>query len=212
MSNIPLAYVLSKYRTQAGLTIAQVSAKVSLPESVIRNFEEGLYARTQIIDTKEALKRLCYLYHLQYKEVEKLYVQETSLTGQKLSNRKPIHIDRLLRGMTITDRTLRRALIASGMMMVIGYVSYQSFAFVRAPKVHLDNISDFQYVNESRIVLRGKVDTGGKLTLNGEQVTLESDGHFSIDVDLSPGENPLQFETQRGQNVPSVSQKIVYLK
>lgn len=213
MNRITLAYVLKKYRAQSGLTLEQVSAKISFSQSLIRNLEEGVYSKSHVSETAEVLKRLCYLYHLQYSEVERLFLQEASPNGRtRGSTRRHRSINRAFQNMSITDRTLRVGLLGGGVLMIVGYVAFQSYTFVRAPRVHLDQFADFEYTSDQEVVIAGRVDTGGNLTLNGESVTLESDGRFSIDVPLTSGENPLEFQIQRGEGTPSVVQKIVYLK
>lgn len=211
MSKITLSYVLQKYRSQSGFTREQISAKISLDESLIQHLEEGKYQKAPISENKEVLKRLCYVYHLQYTEVEKLYLQEISPHTQP-TPRGSKTLNRAFKNMSITDRTLRMGVIGGGFCVILGYVVFQSVTFVRAPRVHLDALEDFAYTGEPDLVIAGRVDTGGNLTLNGESVTLESDGRFSIDVLLTSGENPLEFQIQRGEGTPSVVQKIVYLK
>jgi len=66
-----------------------------------------------------------------------------------------------------------------------------------APVIRLSTPDDLLLTNRTPITFSGNIsETGGETTINGEPVEVNTDGSFSVEVDLFEGENTLVLESR----------------
>ncbi len=193
-----------------GWSREELAAKVSVRECIVQALEEEQWRKLPShTEVRDALKRMCYVLDLKYYPVISLYEQEHRATFQ---SPKRSSVGNRINKVSVTDRTLKWGLAMISVLIVAGYISSQVYAFARDPGVRLDSPDSFEYVETSRYELSGEIDQGAQLTLNGESVTLESDGRFRVTLNLNPGPNPLEFRVEKGNTKTQTIQKTVYLK
>jgi len=76
----------------------------------------------------------------------------------------------------------------------LGYLFYQYRSFAGAPFLAVESPSTDLSINESFVDIFGKVDKDADLFLNGQRISMETEGSFAIKVSLSEGVNVLNFK------------------
>lgn len=76
------------------------------------------------------------------------------------------------------------------------YLFYQFRFYVRVPELILEVPAEDMVIGESHIEIKGRIDTGTTLTLNGRPIYIKETGEFQERVNLGQGLNALEFEAQ----------------
>lgn len=113
-------------------------------------------------------------------------------------------IEVLPRGFTNSgDFTLPRFKIGKSAMLVgIVFLVISAFLFFQYraalfnPNLSVDLPKENQILKSLTVEVRGKTDPNGILTVENEQVTINSDGSFKKDVTLFPGSTTLTFHVE----------------
>ena len=103
-------------------------------------------------------------------------------------------------------------LLISGcaVLVVIGYFSWQLIHFFQAPPLEVTNPSDDISITEPVVIIQGKSVAEAFVSVNNEQVEVQSDGTFSDAVTLQPGLNVLKITSQRKRSqTASIVRRIV---
>jgi len=97
-------------------------------------------------------------------------------------------------------------------LIVIGYFGFRFSAIFGKPIISMNNPADETVtVKDGTILVSGSVKSGDQLFVNGEAVTLGSDGHFEKTVLLQAGPNPIQLTAKKflgGET--SVIRQVIY--
>ncbi len=92
--------------------------------------------------------------------------------------------------------TPKKIAVFIGVLLLISisaYLVYQFKFLVGPPNLAMDPKGDI-IVNQDSIKIEGKTDSGVYLTINGENIFVDSDGNFSKDVQLAAGENSIDVK------------------
>jgi len=85
--------------------------------------------------------------------------------------------------------------------LFFAYLSFQIFSFLGSPPLTVNFPPNGSQVKQSSVEIEGKTDSDATIYLNGEIVTVSSDGNFKKTISLSPGENKIKVEaiSRRGK-------------
>lgn len=131
-------------------------------------------------------------------EKQKYLLMHNCRSGEeRLSPKKTFHLPKFF----ITPRFVSYLVAAVMVLSVGGYLLVQVNRFAAMPILKIaepvvaDNspLSAIEIKNSS-ITLTGQTSVGAALTINGEQVMVDSDGVFHHKVELSRGENIIQIK------------------
>jgi DNA-binding XRE family transcriptional regulator len=202
---ITLGYVLTKYRLQSNLTTVQLADKLSIEEKYIIALEKGDYNEfTSLNQPFPIIKRLSYVFGLKYNVLIELYHQEYETYIHQLDQQKA-------KPKLIISHTMMRMFIGItiGLFVVI-YLGIQVYQLGYTPVLTLNNKAIYEINNANEYTLSGNISRAGKLTLNGQKVTLKEDGKFEIILSLRDGENRLELQVSKDNKLLKTTQKIVY--
>ncbi len=106
---------------------------------------------------------------------------------------------------------IRNAAVAAVIMLFIGYLGWQVKTIAEPPVLALVSPEDGMIVREKTITVEGTTSPGTKLTLNGQELTLDSKRSFRVPLTLTYGLNNLTFVAQkkRGKTTTRVVHVIV---
>lgn len=207
--SVTVCQVIIKYRKKYHLSLEQVSQKISISKELLRFIESGEYQSYPIAsEVEDALKRLCYIFHLDYQQINGMYRAEAQ---KSVTGKLPHMWKKSFKHLSITNQILRYGLIASLVGGIGGYILFQGILFIQNPRIQLDSPDrDFQYTTENVEVISGQVSPGAQVFLNGQSVELDSEGRFEVTVGLSPQENAIELQAMRDDSQVSRKQFIVY--
>lgn len=202
---ITLGYVLTKYRLKSNLTTEQLADKLSIEEKYLIALEKGDYQEfTSLNQPFPIIKRLSYVFGLKYNILIELYHQEYEVYTHQSNNQKS-------KPKLIISHTMMRMFlgITIGLIIVI-YLGIQVYQLGYTPVLTLNNKETYEINKNSEYMLTGNISRAGQLTLNGQKVTLKEDGKFEIILSLRDGENRLELQVSKDNNLLKTTQKIVY--
>lgn len=79
----------------------------------------------------------------------------------------------------------------------IGIINYQQKARKNsAPEIEITKPTDAQSVTDAQVVLEGKTQVGNKVTVNGNEVTVDKKGQFASEVPLNEGNNQIKVTAE----------------
>lgn len=210
-SNPKLSYIVQRYRYKKAYTIENLASIVSVDPNYIKSIELDNY--NKIIPNKEIksiLKKLCYALNLKYYKILNLYEKE-KFDHINIYYKKD-HIKNLINNTSINNQTIRGMVLFLGAFLIVSYISYQIYFFVRIPKVSLSNSNEIEYVENEEYYLKGSTDPNSQLTLNGQRVKINTDGDFDFKLNLNKGVNIFKFVVSKNNRSKVTILKRVYLK
>jgi cytoskeletal protein RodZ len=93
----------------------------------------------------------------------------------------------------LTPKTLLTALSVSLVTGLIIYISVGIRSFLAPPVLAVDQPQPDTRITTNSLVVAGKTDPTVSLTINGELISIQSDGSFKRDIAVIPGLNALEF-------------------
>ncbi len=188
---------LKAVRLKRGLTLEQVEQLTKVRLKYLQALEDD---RPDILPTEVYCLGFlrCYGEALGFntKKLLDQYRQERGAiksakgpTNQVLAPAKQLSGPRFL----LTPKTLFTAV---SLCLVIGLVSYVAAGihrFLAPPSLVVDEPKPDSRVTSSTIAVTGKTDPAVSLTINGELITVQTDGTFKRDIAVIPGLNALEF-------------------
>lgn len=79
------------------------------------------------------------------------------------------------------------------------------------PSLDISEPTDGTTTKDRKIKVSGKTEPGVQVTINGNQIIINSDGNFSNELSLNDGENTLSIKaTDNASNFTEVTRKVIY--
>lgn len=206
-SNLKLSYIIQRYRYKKGYTIEALASIISVDPNYIKSIELDNY--NKIISNKEIkpiLKKLCYALNLKYYKILNLYEKE------KFEHINIYYKKNYIKNASINNQTIRGSLLFMSAFLIISYISYQIYFFIKIPEVSLLNSNKIEYVDSEEYYLKGSTDPNSQLTLNGQRVKINTDGNFDFKLNLNKGVNLFEFVISKNNRSKVSILKKVYLK
>lgn len=94
-------------------------------------------------------------------------------------------------------------------LFVIGIIGLMSVRknISKAPTLEV-NLEDSTQTDQEKITISGKTNKSAKLTINGQEIPVSSDGTFSVEQALSEGENTIKAEATLDSKTTTVEKKV----
>lgn len=204
-----LAEYLKAARESLGYTEKQVAKITNISEKFIENLEAGYFHRLPAdVYVYGFLRKLAELYRTdpeiliyQYKKERGVHEQLNKKTQQYKS-----YTDSKLE---ITPKTIGLGALVLFVVFILGYLAYQVHAINRPPGIVIDQPQDGQRITSSSVVVQGHTDVGATMTMNDQQIFVDSDGNFKQPISISPGEKVLLFSAKNNFGKVSTKQLVV---
>ena len=205
--NKTIKEILDEAMSVRGLNIERLSQLVDIPERYIRaiidgnnkNLPASPYVRGYLIKIAQMLNLNGDLLWNNYKKglVLKTSGQEDKLPQNRFAI-KPLSKKNWI-------------FIVVGIFVII-YLFFRLNYFLSVPLLEVNNPpSDNFIINAPAIDLKGRIDSGDKLTINNEEIVADSNGYFEKQFSLEPGINSIEFKVKRllGKEV-KITRKVIY--
>lgn len=205
-SQLSLSFVLRKYRTYYHLSERALAEKISVDEKYIIALEKGDYSAFRTISGEDVLRRICFVVGLKFEPLQAIYQREYRIYQ---NNHKRL-IDTILSLFFITPKRMRMIITWFGIAIILVYLGLQGYQIFLRPNVILADKQKIIMTEEDTYLLQGALKQSGKLTLNGEQVTLDSTGTFQITLSLQKGKNIIELVVSKDNQEVSRIYKTIY--
>lgn len=97
----------------------------------------------------------------------------------------------------VMPRIIRNIVLILVVLAVVGYLGSQVWSLLSPPSLEVFYpVEDYASQN-SFIKIMGRVEKGAKLELNGNEIAADSQGWFSVDMDLNTGLNIIKIEAEK---------------
>jgi hypothetical protein len=225
-----LGEYLSAVRQNLGLDIEEVAAKTNIKPKFLRDLETGNFASLPPpVYVQGFLKELSLLYRLELEVLIKQYKKEINILQQvgKRQNEKILGIRGYFKNIIITPKFISLSVGVAFVLLTIIYIIWQVLSINRTPGLEIFEPTDRQVISESFVNIRGKTDPGMILTVNDQNIFVDSEGNFKSQLGLATGLTELTFTAKNkfdkevtkiisvnGENKASstVSQEMLQLK
>jgi len=210
-SKLKLAYIIQRYRYRQGYSIEDLAFKISIRPEYLEAIELDKY--NEVIPNNEVkgiIKKICYVLNLKYYRVLNLYEKE-KFNHINIYD-KENYISHKVKNLSINNKLFKEIGLFIVAILIISYISYQIYFFIKIPKVILTNTDEIEYVENEEYSLTGKTDPNSQLTLNGQRVKINTDGEFDFKLNLNKGTNTFKFVINKNNRSKTTILKKVYLK
>lgn len=186
--------ILKKARLEKGLEYKDIFADIKIQPKFLRSLEESDWsAFSGSVHAKGFLKNYAEYLGLDTDEIlafwRREYKENPSAKRIGLFP-KPIHPPRLV--VTPAVALTIAGVLSISLFVIYLAVQYQSFA--GAPILILKSPKTDTETYEALLPILGKTDPDARLFLNGQEITVGSEGDFSTELTLAAGVNTLKFE------------------
>src|SRR6266404_4758498 len=189
------AETLSEYllsvRNNLRLSVAEVSQRAGISPLFLQSLESGNF-RTLPADVYVLgfLRQLAGLYGVNAEELAEQYKKETTIQKQLL---KPAGIlstawgRKYFKNLVITPKSLSLFLGTAFVVLSLTYIIWQVWSINRQPGLRITDPINNAAIVGAFVEVRGTTDPSAILTVNGQNVFVDSGGNFQTQVSLSPG-------------------------
>lgn len=123
---------------------------------------------------------------LKQEEILAFYRREVNVEKTKVIPEKTVGLGRKF---SFTPQFFTAVGIGFLLLLFFVYLLRQYLIFTGAPFLNLLEPQDYAVMKVPAVDVIGKTDSDAILTINGQQVTLDSSGNFEVKIDLSAGLN-----------------------
>lgn len=87
-------------------------------------------------------------------------------------------------------------LITTVLVIVAAFLLFQYRSALFNPTLKVDSPTENQTINSLTVEVRGKTDPNATLTVDNEQIPIDSDGSFKKQISVFPGKRTLSFQVE----------------
>ncbi len=196
ISQETLGEYLKAIREHLQLTLPEVAQKTGILEKFIVAIEHGQY---QILPpdayTIGFLKKLAGAYSISCEDLLEQFKKEKDISLQ--TDRKRINPPQGIRAffedLSVTPKLIS---VSVGLLLGVGafgYVLVQVFSVNRTPELTILEPAPNTVLSGSSIALKGKTEPGVRVSVNGQNVMVKSDGIFETTLGAAPGQKDFQI-------------------
>ncbi len=112
----------------------------------------------------------------------------------------------------VFPKIIRTIIIIS---IILAFFSYLFFFLIKArevPELIIFHPETDILINENNIEVRGKTDPEAQLSINGNLIVLENDGHFSSDITLTKGINKIIIISQKKYSQENIIERQILVQ
>ena len=195
IKTVTLGETFKNARLKKGVTLSEAE----LATKVKANFLESIEKNDWELLPQEVYVRgfaIAYAKYLELPvpEILDLYNTEIALKNKnekiKISYNQSVHEKRVL----ITPKFLGYFTVFLFAAVMFSYIGYQVFSFTGNPNLKIISPTNNSVSDNESISLSGLTDIDTMVTVNSEDIPVDSDGHFSLNLKLHSGVNTIKVE------------------
>jgi cytoskeletal protein RodZ len=195
-----LGETLRAQREKKGITLEQAASDTRIREKFLKGLEDSDYQTLPgTVYTKGFLRNYAEYLELPTEELVVQFHQERDLPEAPRTFKPLSPIAR--RSLIFTPAVLVPVVVLAGIALFVGYLYYQFVSFAVPPKIDITDPPADAIAQSADFVVKGKTVPEGRVTvqvfpgpLTVADIHPNSDGTFSVNVQLNPGSNHLIVE------------------
>lgn len=191
-----LGEYLVEVRERLGLSVEDVSANLGMKQKLLEGLESGNFkSLPPDVYVVGFLKKLGRLYAVDADVLIAQYRKERDIAVQlrKQEGARAASLQKLYENVVITPKFLTLLLGGLFVAATIAYVVWQVFSINKYPSLEIVEPKDRQLVQQSSVTVAGKTDPGMTVTINDQNVFVDSEGNFKTQLGITPGPKELVF-------------------
>jgi transcriptional regulator with XRE-family HTH domain len=188
---------LHKARKVLNLTLSSVESKIGIAKKYLISLENNDWENIPgEVYAKNWLKKYSKLLGLQWDDIRKKF--EDELSRQKLwTDGKKHKFGVSKKRFIILPRIIKNALIILTVVAIVLYLALQLWSLLSPPSLKIVYPESDFITNSSYIKIVGQVTNESWFGLNDKEVATDSDGWFTVDMDLNKGLNVIKLEAKK---------------
>lgn len=189
---------LAEARVTLGLSLLSAEKKIGIGREYLEAIEKGEWQKLPgETYARNFLKRYAYFLGLEAKEILKKFNEE--IRQQSFWPDKIIETRFGIRPIRFLSwpRILKNLSLGASVLVVMIYLAMQIWSLLKPPSLDVLYPQDGFVSNSDTVKFLGKVKDESQVTINGQEVTVDRAGFFTIDINLNKGLNIIKFEARR---------------
>jgi cytoskeletal protein RodZ len=200
---------LKDARASSSYELYNLSRVTNISHQFLDALEKGLYHKLPAdVYVFGFLRKLADIYDADPEALIEQYKSEKKIYSEK--NRAPVYKNYMPSKISITPKTITVSLLAFFVVFVLGYLIYQVQSINKPPFIKISSPEDGARITNSSLLIIGQTSPSANLTINEQQVFVDSEGNFKQPVSISPGEKILTFVSRNTFGKESTKQLVVY--
>lgn len=192
VESLTLGEKLTKFRSEARLTIADMAKATKIQAKYIEFLERGQYEKLPAdVYVRGYLRSYARYLNIDESMLVRLYDQERNITSNIHPEipKRNIFASDPDRTYTLSPRAVVLGTIAVIVLSVAIYLWFQFRQFTTEPLLSIMEPNPNQVVEGNTTTLRGKTDRGTQVTVNNEATFVSPEGNFEENLTLQSGVN-----------------------
>lgn len=193
-----------------GLSLDQVSERTGIKLKFLESLEDGNFRQLPPdVYVLGFLRQLAELYSIEEAPLSAQYKKEKNIHTQIEKRAHPsrawasVYFSRLV----VTPKFLSIVLGLLFVVMTLGYIIWQVASINKLPSLEIFEPQDRQVIKDSFVNVRGKTDPDMKVTINSQDVFVDSSGNFKLQLSMEVG--PKQLEVTASNKFGKTVTKII---
>lgn len=183
-------------REEKNISIKEVSDELKIPTEYLSAIEKEDWSKIPgEIYIKNFLKTYCDFlgvhFGLSFNYYKKQQAQNALKKQEVKENKLKIFVN------SITPHSFRRFFFVVVLLFFLGYIYYETSNYIKPPKLEISQPNKDYVTKDNLVTIVGKTDEEAMLYINGQNIALEDNGVFSIEVKLKYGLNNFEIISQR---------------
>ncbi|MFC1662619.1 helix-turn-helix domain-containing protein [Patescibacteria group bacterium] len=191
---------LLQLRTEAGLTIDQVSQHLGISRKHVQSIEAGDYGKMPgEIYIKNFLRSYAGLLNVQEAAVLKKFQEEYNI-NRRINPRirkEELPPEGLPKKFVFTPVAIKRIIIGLLVVSILVYLGWEVSKIISPPSLILSEPPESYTTNENLVVVAGETEPEAIVLINKEQIFVGKDGSFRETLVMEPGVNTVIIEAKK---------------
>ena len=192
---------LRRARKKKGVDLLEVELQTKVRAKYLEALEnEDFDLLPNEIYTKGFLTNYSEYLGLDSEKMLEMWEQQNLL--QSKNDDRDFRFNKILkeRSFVITPRLVAIFVGAFFCFSAVAYIIFQVVGFASVPKLIVESPSKDMVVDSDQVLVAGKTDPGVSLTINKENITVSTDGHFKQYISLQKGLNTIIVSAKNKAN------------
>ena len=196
ISQETLGEYLFSVRQHLSLTLEEVAQKTGIFEKFISSLEQSAYQQLPPdVYVLGFLKKLADLYKISCEDLTEQFKKEKGVSLQAARDKiAPVKTwSSYFAGLTITPKLITLVVGVVLGVSAFSYVLFQVFSVNRTPALTILEPKADTVLQGSSVEVKGKTEPGITVSVNGQNVLVQTDGTFQTTLGVAPGQKDFHF-------------------
>lgn len=200
---------LKSARESFSYELNHVAKITNISPKFLEYLEAGYYHRLPAdVYVYGFLRKLAELYRTDAELLIFQYKKEHGVHEQ-INKKIPVYKSYTDSKFEVTPKTITITALVAFVIFILGYLFYQVHAINQPPKLLINSPQNGARLATSSVTVQGTTDVGVTLTINDQQIDVDSDGNFKKPVSISAGEKVLTFKAKNTFGKETTKQVLV---